>query len=171
MIIAGFSAYSGIMDWARFREIADSVGAYLMVDMAHVSGLVAAGVAPRTAAFSGTALGRTALGGTTLGGTTLRETGLGDPARFSTAPGPSTFSGQGGSSRGRGEPGDGEGQDQRGELHVGSIGRWRASLDGTEGKSPGGTPIWARRRLRAMGGPMGGPWGPIRGVGDRIRTS
>jgi glycine hydroxymethyltransferase len=46
MIIAGFSAYSGIMDWARFREIADKVGAYLMVDMAHVSGLVAAGVYP-----------------------------------------------------------------------------------------------------------------------------
>jgi len=45
-IIAGFSAYSGIMDWARFREIADKVGAYLMVDMAHVSGLIAAGVYP-----------------------------------------------------------------------------------------------------------------------------
>ena len=46
MIIAGFSAYSGIMDWARFRQIADSVGASLVVDMAHVSGLVAAGVYP-----------------------------------------------------------------------------------------------------------------------------
>ena len=46
MIIAGFSAYSGIMDWARFREIADKVGAYLLVDMAHVSGLVAGGVYP-----------------------------------------------------------------------------------------------------------------------------
>ena len=46
MIIAGFSAYSGIMDWARFREIADKVCAYLMVDMAHVSGLIAAGVYP-----------------------------------------------------------------------------------------------------------------------------
>jgi len=46
MIIAGFSAYSRVMDWARFREIADSVGAFLMVDMAHVSGLVAAGVYP-----------------------------------------------------------------------------------------------------------------------------
>ncbi len=46
MIIAGFSAYSGLMDWARFREIADSVGAYLMVDMAHVAGLVAAGIYP-----------------------------------------------------------------------------------------------------------------------------
>ena len=46
MIIAGFSAYSGIMDWARFREIADKVGAFLLVDMAHVSGLVAAGVYP-----------------------------------------------------------------------------------------------------------------------------
>jgi glycine hydroxymethyltransferase len=46
MIIAGFSAYSGIMDWARFREIADKVNAYLLVDMAHVSGLIAAGVYP-----------------------------------------------------------------------------------------------------------------------------
>ena len=46
MIIAGFSAYSGIVDWARFREIADMVGAYLLVDMAHVAGLVAAGVYP-----------------------------------------------------------------------------------------------------------------------------
>ncbi len=46
MIIAGFSAYSRIMDWQRFRAIADSVGAYLMVDMAHVAGLVAAGVYP-----------------------------------------------------------------------------------------------------------------------------
>ncbi|MEM0954563.1 MAG: serine hydroxymethyltransferase [Pseudomonadota bacterium] len=41
MIIAGFSAYSRVMDWARFREIADSVGAYLLVDMAHISGLAA----------------------------------------------------------------------------------------------------------------------------------
>ncbi len=46
MIIAGFSAYSRVMDWARFREIADKVGAYLMVDMAHVAGLVAAGLYP-----------------------------------------------------------------------------------------------------------------------------
>jgi glycine hydroxymethyltransferase len=46
MIVAGFSAYSQIMDWARFREIADKVGAYLMIDMAHVAGLVAAGVYP-----------------------------------------------------------------------------------------------------------------------------
>ncbi len=46
MIVAGFSAYSGIVDWARFREIADMVGAYLMVDMAHVAGLVAAGIYP-----------------------------------------------------------------------------------------------------------------------------
>jgi glycine hydroxymethyltransferase len=46
MIVAGFSAYSRVMDWARFREIADKVGAYLMVDMAHVAGLVAAGVYP-----------------------------------------------------------------------------------------------------------------------------
>ena len=46
MIVAGFSAYSRIMDWAKFRTIADKVGAYLMVDMAHVAGLVAAGVYP-----------------------------------------------------------------------------------------------------------------------------
>ena len=46
MIIAGFSAYSRVMDWARFRAIADRVGAYLMVDMAHVAGLVAASVYP-----------------------------------------------------------------------------------------------------------------------------
>jgi len=46
MIVAGFSAYSGIVDWARFREIADKVEAYLLVDMAHVAGLVAAGVYP-----------------------------------------------------------------------------------------------------------------------------
>ena len=46
LVIAGFSAYSQIVDWARFREIADSVGAYLMVDMAHVAGLVATGHYP-----------------------------------------------------------------------------------------------------------------------------
>jgi glycine hydroxymethyltransferase len=46
MIVAGFSAYSQVMDWARFRKIADKVGAYLFVDMAHVAGLVAAGVYP-----------------------------------------------------------------------------------------------------------------------------
>ncbi|MEQ8516612.1 MAG: serine hydroxymethyltransferase, partial [Chromatocurvus sp.] len=46
MVIAGFSAYSRVMDWARFRAIADSVGAWLLVDMAHVAGLVAAGVYP-----------------------------------------------------------------------------------------------------------------------------
>jgi glycine hydroxymethyltransferase len=46
LIIAGFSAFSGVIDWAKFREIADEVGAYLLVDMAHVSGLVAAGLYP-----------------------------------------------------------------------------------------------------------------------------
>jgi glycine hydroxymethyltransferase len=46
LIIGGFSAYSMVVDWQRFRDIADSVGAYLLVDMAHVSGLVAAGVYP-----------------------------------------------------------------------------------------------------------------------------
>jgi glycine hydroxymethyltransferase len=46
MIIAGFSAYSRVVDWQRFRDIADAVGAYLFVDMAHVAGLVAAGEYP-----------------------------------------------------------------------------------------------------------------------------
>ena len=46
LIVAGFSAYSRIVDWAKFREIADSVGAYLFVDMAHVAGLVAVGLCP-----------------------------------------------------------------------------------------------------------------------------
>ncbi|PZR02752.1 MAG: serine hydroxymethyltransferase [Aeromonas media] len=46
MMIGGFSAYSGIVDWARMREIADKIGAYLFVDMAHVAGLIAAGVYP-----------------------------------------------------------------------------------------------------------------------------
>jgi len=46
MIVAGFSAYSQIMDWQKFRDIADEVGAYLLVDMAHVAGLVAADVYP-----------------------------------------------------------------------------------------------------------------------------
>lgn len=52
MIVAGFSAYSGIMDWQRFREIADKVGAYLFVDMAHVAGLVAAGIYPSPVAIA-----------------------------------------------------------------------------------------------------------------------
>ena len=46
VIVAGFSAYSRVMDWQRFRDIADSVGAFLVVDMAHVAGLIAAGVYP-----------------------------------------------------------------------------------------------------------------------------
>jgi glycine hydroxymethyltransferase len=46
MIVAGFSAYSRVVDWQRFRDIADKVGAYLFVDMAHVAGLIAAGVYP-----------------------------------------------------------------------------------------------------------------------------
>ena len=46
MIVAGFSAYSRVVDWPRFRAIADQIGAYLFVDMAHVAGLVAAGVYP-----------------------------------------------------------------------------------------------------------------------------
>jgi len=46
MIIAGFSAYSRVIDWQRFRAIADEVGAWLLVDMAHIAGLVAAGVYP-----------------------------------------------------------------------------------------------------------------------------
>jgi len=46
MVVAGFSAYSRIVDWQRFRDIADSIGAYLLVDMAHVAGLIAAGLYP-----------------------------------------------------------------------------------------------------------------------------
>lgn len=52
MIVAGFSAYSRVMDWARFREIADKVGAYLLVDMAHVAGLVAAGQYPNPVPYA-----------------------------------------------------------------------------------------------------------------------
>ncbi|OCG20006.1 serine hydroxymethyltransferase [Gilliamella sp. App2-1] len=52
MIIGGFSAYSGVVDWKRMREIADSVGAYLFVDMAHVAGLVAAGVYPNPVPYA-----------------------------------------------------------------------------------------------------------------------
>jgi glycine hydroxymethyltransferase len=52
MIIAGFSAYSRVVDWQRFRDVADKVGAYLMVDMAHVAGLVAAGLYPSPVPFA-----------------------------------------------------------------------------------------------------------------------
>lgn len=46
LIVSGFSAYSRVVDWQRLREIADSVGAYLMADIAHVAGLIAAGIYP-----------------------------------------------------------------------------------------------------------------------------
>ena len=52
LIIAGFSAYSRIWDWQRFRDIADKVGAYFVVDMAHVAGLVAAGLYPNPVPFA-----------------------------------------------------------------------------------------------------------------------
>jgi glycine hydroxymethyltransferase len=52
MIVAGFSAYSRVIDWARFRAIADSIGAYLFVDMAHVAGLIAAGEYPNPVPFA-----------------------------------------------------------------------------------------------------------------------
>ncbi|MCP5322300.1 MAG: serine hydroxymethyltransferase [Pseudomonadales bacterium] len=52
MIVAGFSAYSRVMDWARFRAIADKVGAYLLVDMAHVAGLVAVGLYPNPVPYA-----------------------------------------------------------------------------------------------------------------------
>ncbi|GGO78371.1 serine hydroxymethyltransferase 3 [Marinobacterium nitratireducens] len=52
MIVAGFSAYSRVIDWQRFRDIADKVGAYLFVDMAHIAGLVAAGVYPSPLAIA-----------------------------------------------------------------------------------------------------------------------
>ena len=52
LIVAGFSAYSRAIDWAKFRKIADSVGAYFMVDMAHVAGLIAAGEYPNPVPFA-----------------------------------------------------------------------------------------------------------------------
>jgi glycine hydroxymethyltransferase len=52
LVIAGFSAYSRVIDWARFRQISDAVGAYFLVDMAHVAGLVAAGVYPSPVPFA-----------------------------------------------------------------------------------------------------------------------
>jgi glycine hydroxymethyltransferase len=52
LVIAGFSAYSRVIDWARFRAIADSVGAYFLVDMAHVAGLVATGAYPSPVPFA-----------------------------------------------------------------------------------------------------------------------
>jgi glycine hydroxymethyltransferase len=52
MIVAGFSAYSRICDWQRFRDIADKVGAYLFVDMAHIAGLVATGLYPNPVPFA-----------------------------------------------------------------------------------------------------------------------
>jgi glycine hydroxymethyltransferase len=52
IVVAGFSAYSQIMDWQKFRAIADEVGAYLLVDMAHVAGLVAAGLYPSPVAIA-----------------------------------------------------------------------------------------------------------------------
>ncbi|MEM1262229.1 MAG: serine hydroxymethyltransferase [Pseudomonadota bacterium] len=52
MIVAGFSAYSRVLDWEKFRAIADQVGAYLLVDMAHVAGLVAAGEYPNPVPFA-----------------------------------------------------------------------------------------------------------------------
>jgi glycine hydroxymethyltransferase len=52
LIVAGFSAYSRTIDWAKFRAIADSVGAYFMVDMAHVAGLIASGLYPNPVPFA-----------------------------------------------------------------------------------------------------------------------
>ena len=52
LLLAGFSAYSRVLDWQRFRAIADSVGAYLLVDMAHVAGLVAAGEYPNPVPYA-----------------------------------------------------------------------------------------------------------------------
>ncbi len=52
MIIAGFSAYSQVVDWQRFRDIADEVGAYFLVDMAHIAGLAATGVYPNPVPFA-----------------------------------------------------------------------------------------------------------------------
>ncbi len=52
MLVAGFSAYSRVVDWEKFREIADKVNAYLMVDMAHVAGLIAAGLYPNPVPYA-----------------------------------------------------------------------------------------------------------------------
>ncbi len=52
LIVTGFSAYAGILDWARFREIADKVGAYLMADIAHIAGLVAVGLYPSPMSYA-----------------------------------------------------------------------------------------------------------------------
>src|SRR5207248_2887848 len=52
LIIAGFSAYSRLVDWQRFRDIADSIGAYLLVDMAHIAGLVVASAYPSPVAIA-----------------------------------------------------------------------------------------------------------------------
>ena len=52
LIICGFSAFSGVLDFPKFREIADSVGAYLLADISHVSGLVAAGLYPNPVPFA-----------------------------------------------------------------------------------------------------------------------
>lgn len=52
MIVAGFSAYSRVVDWQRFRDIADNIGAYLLVDMAHVAGLIAADIYPSPVAIA-----------------------------------------------------------------------------------------------------------------------
>ena len=52
LLIAGFSAFSGLVDWSKFREIADEVSAYFLVDMAHISGLVAAGMYPSPVPFA-----------------------------------------------------------------------------------------------------------------------
>ena len=59
MIVAGFSAYSGIVDWSRFRDVADQVGAYLLVDMAHVAGLIAAGLYPNPVPYADVATSTT----------------------------------------------------------------------------------------------------------------
>ena len=52
MFVGGFSAYSRTLDWQRFREVADSVGAYLVVDMANVAGLIAVGLYPSPVAIA-----------------------------------------------------------------------------------------------------------------------
>ena len=79
MIVAGFSAYSQIMDWARLRAIADKIGAYLFVDMAHVAGLVAAGVypSPLTAAHVVTSTTHKTLRGPRGGIIVAKHSGMG----------------------------------------------------------------------------------------------
>jgi glycine hydroxymethyltransferase len=106
LVIAGFSAYPRVVDWKRFRAIADSVGAFFMVDMAHVAGLVAAGVYPSPVPFADVVTSTThktlrgPRGGVILardGNLEVRKTESGKPVALSAAINSAIFPGiQGG---------------------------------------------------------------------------